>query len=109
MRNNTTVPSKMKLIYFSNEFPQDDLQTIFRELHNHSKDRKHSTLARFLEEATIAIREELRQLPTALRKLVPPFNTILNFADFSELRSGPLCGAIDGILLCVIEVGTLIG
>jgi monodictyphenone polyketide synthase len=109
MRNHTTLSSKMKLIYFSNEFPQDDLQTTFRELLNHSKDRRHPALARFLEEATIAIREEVRQLPTALRKLVPPFDTILNFADFADLRSGQLSGAIDGILLCVIEVGTLIG
>ncbi|KAF7162464.1 hypothetical protein CNMCM5623_007755 [Aspergillus felis] len=100
---------KMKLIYFTNEFPQDDLQTVFRKLHNHSKDRRHPTLARFLEEATLAIREEVRRLPTTLRALIPPFESILNFAEFTDLRKGQLCGSIDGILLCVLELGTLIG
>ncbi|KAI1504073.1 putative polyketide synthase [Biscogniauxia marginata] len=100
---------KMKLVYFSNEFPYDDLQTLFRELHQHSKSRQHPILARFLDEATLAIRDEVRQLPTALKALVPPFESILNFADFADLRKGPLCGSIDGILLCTVELGTLIG
>lgn len=100
---------KMKLIYFSNEFPQDDLQSLFRELHTHSKDRRHPVLARFLEEATLVIRDELKQLPTTLRNLVPPFETILTLADFADLRKGQLCGSIDGILLCTLELGTLIG
>ncbi|KAL5045376.1 hypothetical protein BDW71DRAFT_215228 [Aspergillus fruticulosus] len=99
----------MKLIYFSNEFPQDDLQTTFRELRIHNKDRRHPVLARFLQESTLAVREEVRQLPTALRKMVPPFETILDIAEFSNLRHGPLSGAIEGVLLCVIELGTLIG
>ncbi|KAE9364958.1 putative polyketide synthase [Stipitochalara longipes BDJ] len=100
---------KMKLIYFSNEFPHDDLQNLLHKLLNHSKDRRHPILAQFLEEATFAIREEVRQLPNALRGLIPPFETILNFADFAELRQGQLCGSIDGILLCTVELGTLIG
>lgn len=99
----------MKLLYFSNEFPQDDLQNVFHELHTHSKDRRHPILARFLEEATLAIREELQQLPTDLRNLVPTFETILTFADFADLRKGQLCGSIDGILLCILELGTFIG
>nr|A0A411PQP9.1 RecName: Full=Atrochrysone carboxylic acid synthase Agnpks1; Short=ACAS; AltName: Full=Agnestins biosynthesis cluster protein pks1; AltName: Full=Non-reducing polyketide synthase Agnpks1 [Paecilomyces divaricatus]QBG38888.1 nr-PKS [Paecilomyces divaricatus] len=100
--------SKMKLIYFSNEFPPDDLHTLFRELHNHSKDRRHPILARFLEEATLAVREEVRRLPAHLRALIPPFESIWNFADFADLRKGQLCGSIDGILLCSVELGTLI-
>lgn len=99
----------MKLVYFSNEFPHDDLQDLFRRLHNHSKDRRHTILARFINEATLAIRDEVRRLPTALKALIPPFDTILNFADHSELRKGPLCGSIDGILLCVVELATFIG
>ena len=102
-------PTKLKLIYFSNEFPHDDLQSLFHELHKHSRDRRHPVLARFLEEATLVIREEIRQLPTALRALIPPFETILNFSDFADLRKGQLCGAIDGILLCTVELATLIG
>jgi len=102
-------PTKLKLIYFSNEFPHDDLQSLLHALHKHSRDRRHPVLARFLEEATLVVREEIRQLPTALRALIPPFETILNFSDFADLRKGQLCGAIDGILLCTVELATIIG
>lgn len=108
-RSDTEGTTKMKLVYFSNELPRDDLQNLFRELHQHSKNRGHPILARFLDEATLAIREEIRQLPTALKALIPPFETILNFSDFADLRKGQLCGSIDGILLCTVELGTLIG
>lgn len=99
----------MKLAYFSNEFPHDDLQELSRRLHVHSKDKRHAILARFIDEATLAIREEVRRLPTALKGLIPPFETVLNFADHSELRKGPLSGSIDGVLLCVVELGIFIG
>ncbi|KUJ13605.1 ketoacyl-synt-domain-containing protein [Mollisia scopiformis] len=101
---------KMKLAYFSNEFPTDDLQELVRRLHVRSKDRKHTILATFIDQATVAVREEIRLLPAALRALIPPFQTILNFADHSALRKGPpLCGAIDGVILCVVELATFIG
>jgi hypothetical protein len=99
----------MKLLYFSNEFPHDDLQTVFDELHTHSKNRRHHILARFLDEATIALRDEIKQLPTALKALIPPFETISNLINYPDLRKGQLCGSIDGILLCTVQIGTLIG
>jgi hypothetical protein len=98
----------LKVIYFSNEFPKDDLQEVFRHLHNHSKDRRHPILARFIEESTAAIKDEVQQLPASLRALIPPFETVLNFAEHPNLRKGPLCGSVDGLLLCVLELGTLI-
>jgi hypothetical protein len=100
---------KMKLIYFSNEFPHDDLQGLFRQIHNHSKDRRYPVLARFIDEATWAIRDEVQRLPASLRTLIPPFETILNFADYHELRKGPLSGSVEGLLLCVLELAILIG
>ena len=100
---------KMKLVYFSNEFPNDDLQDILRRLHNHSKDRRHAVLAEFLSEATAAIRDEVRQLPKQLRDQIPYFDSILNFGDHPELRKGPLSGSVDGILLCVVELASFIG
>lgn len=99
----------MKIVHFSNEFPYDDQQTLFREILRHSKDRSHPILAQFLEEATRAIREEVRLLPSALKTLIPPFETILDFVDFSDLRKSHLSGSIDGIILCVIQMGTFIG
>ncbi|KAL4935846.1 hypothetical protein BDV06DRAFT_233897 [Aspergillus oleicola] len=101
--------SKMKLLYFSNEFPKDDLQGLFRRLYNHSKDRRYPILARFIDEATLAVRDEVRQLPSTVKALVPAFETVLNLADYPELRKGPLGGSMDGVLLCVLEVATLIG
>lgn len=98
-----------RVVYFSNEFPRDDLAGLFRQLHLHSKDRTHPILARFLEEATLALRDEVRQLPSPLKSLIPAYETILDFADFADLRKGPLCGSIDGILLCTLELATLIG
>ena len=100
---------KMKVLYFSNEFPHDDLQDLLRRLHNHSKDKKHAILARFIDDATLAIRQEVRRLPTALKALIPPFETILNLADHPALRKGLLSGSIDGVLLCVVELATFIG
>jgi hypothetical protein len=102
-------PAKFNLGYFSNEFPHDDLKDLLRHLHNHSKDRRHSTLARFIHETTLAIREEVRVLPATLRVLVPPFETIFNLADHDGLRSGPLGGAVDGVLLIAVQLGALIG
>jgi len=100
---------KMKFAFFSNEFPHDDLHELLRRLHRHSKDRRHTILARFLDEATLAIRDEVRRLPSELKSLIPPFETVLTLADHTELRKGPLCGSIDGVLLCVIELATFIG
>ena len=66
---------KMELVYFSNDFPKDDLPDVFRRLHNHGKDKHFPILAQFIHEATWAIKDEVRQLPTELKQLIPPFNT----------------------------------
>jgi monodictyphenone polyketide synthase len=100
---------KLTLAYFSNEFPNDDLHDLTRKLHTHSKDKRRHVLARFIEEATLAIRDEIRQLPADLKALLPPFQSILNLVDHPELRSGPLSGSIDGVLLVVIELAIFIG
>lgn len=101
---------KMKLTYFSNEFPHDDLQDLFRRLHLHSKDKRYPLLALFIAQATSVVREEVLKLPAALRALVPPIDdTLFLFVEHPELRKGPLGGSIDGILLCAIELGALIG
>ncbi|QSZ29342.1 hypothetical protein DSL72_003856 [Monilinia vaccinii-corymbosi] len=102
-------PCRLKVCYFSNEFPQDDLRDLVRRLRVHSKDLRHSFLARFINEATLAIREEVQLLPSSLRRLVRPFETVFSFVDQTTLRNGPLGGAIDGVLLCAVQIATLIG
>ena len=99
----------MRLAYFSNEFPRDDLKGLFRHLLVHSKDTRYSTLARFINQATLAIHEEVRLLPVTLKTLVPPFETIFSLADHSALRNGPLGGAVEGMLLCVVQLAAIIG
>ncbi|KAK5633962.1 hypothetical protein RRF57_009676 [Xylaria bambusicola] len=100
----------MRLVYFSNEFPHDNLLSLLRLLLQHSKDRRHPILARFVNEATHGIRDEVRQLPHALRSQIPPFESILDFAGFDNLRQGgSLCESINGVLLCVVEIGAYIG
>lgn len=101
--------TEMKVIYFSNEFPNEDLQELLRRLNRHSKDRTHPVLARFVEEATAAVREEIRLLPATSRALIPTFESIADFADHPELRKGPLGGSIDGVLLGLVELGAFIG
>ncbi|KAK8858989.1 polyketide synthase [Apiospora arundinis] len=102
-------PSKMILGYFGNEFPHDDLRDTFRRLYGQSKDRRHPALATFIHEATLAVRTEVRSLPDAQRALFPPFETLFSLADFHDLRSGPLAGAVDGLLLCAVQIATFIG
>ncbi|EED18910.1 polyketide synthase, putative [Talaromyces stipitatus ATCC 10500] len=100
---------KMELVYFSNEFPSEDLQNLFRQLHSHSKDKNHPVLACFLNEATWAVKDEVRRLPTELKQLISPFETILSWAEDTELREGLICGAVDGVLLTVVQLATYIG
>ena len=100
---------KLRLVYFSNEFPQDDLQHLFRRLYVHSKDKRHTLLAQFIDEATLAIRDEVSRLPATWKALFPPFQTIFDLADDAELRKGALCGSIDGLLLCAVQLATFIG
>ena len=100
---------KMKLGYFSNEFPHDDLQGLFRRLYGHSKDRGHPLLARFIQESTLAVRDEVRLLPAPLAALFPSFETVFNLADHAELRSGRLGGSVDGLLICVVQLAAFIG
>ncbi|KAH8646188.1 putative polyketide synthase [Xylariales sp. PMI_506] len=102
-------PGKMKLVVFSNELAEDDLKDIVRRLHVHSKDTQHALLAKFLQDATSAIQEEVRQMSANLRALVPTFQTLFSLVEHTELRNGPLCGAVEGAIHCAIQIAALIG
>lgn len=100
---------KLNLVYFSNEFPSDDLSSLFTRLRESSKRHDHPVLGRFLDAATQALRQETGRLHTELSHLVPAFESVTSLAGELELRKGPLCGSIDGILLCVLQLATYIG
>ena len=95
-----------KLVFFSNEFPNDDLQDLFRRLQRHSKDKRFRFLATFLEECTTVVKEEALKLPQYLQDHLPSFPSVLTLEDY---RQGSLGGAIESALLCVLEIGMLIG
>ena len=99
----------MDVTYFSNEFPREDLAETFRRLRKHSKDAKHTVLAHFLVESTRAVKEEVQQLRPELKQLIPLFDTILDWAEHAKLREGLLCGAVDGVLLIVVQIAAYIG
>lgn len=101
--------NKLNLVYFSNEFPSEDLSYLLGRLHIHSKHHSHPILGRFLDEASRALREEVGKLRAELSILVPEFETVTALARESELRKGPLCTSIDGVLLCVLQLGMYIG
>ncbi|KAK2594652.1 hypothetical protein QQS21_007628 [Conoideocrella luteorostrata] len=104
-----TEPGRMKLYYFGNEFPHDELEGLVRHLRNYSKDRQHRILDTFIHEATLALRDEVRLLPSTLRSLVPPFENIFTLVHHAELRGGRLGAAVDGMLLCAVQLATFIG
>ncbi|PHH81486.1 hypothetical protein CDD82_676 [Ophiocordyceps australis] len=106
--NSSDDASGMKLVYFGNEFPSHDWHDVLRRLHNLSKDRRHHELALFISEATRAIKDEVEQLPTELRQLIPPFRTIVSWADDEELRESYLGSVIDGVLLVLVQLATYI-
>lgn len=99
-----------KVVYFSNEFPHDDVPQLFRALYKRSKLRKFPVLAAFLADCTHQLQEEITRLPQPLRQHLPHFSSVLTIAEcFKDLKHGPVGGALDSALLCIAELGMLIG
>ena len=99
----------LRLLFFSNEFPNDDLRDLFRRLHNNSKCQRFRFLATFLDACSDAVHDEVAALPLNLKKLVPYFKSVLSLADDPNFRQGPVGGALESALLCVLEIGMFIG
>lgn len=106
MKENTHSTS---LVFFGNEFPNDDLKGLFRCLLRLSRDRRFRQLAAFLEESTLVLKKEVAALPQQLRDLVPHFHTVLPLAELGDFRQGPLGAAMESALLTVLELGMFIG
>lgn len=100
---------KMDLVYFSNDFPKDDLQNLFRHLRNQAKTRQHTILAHFLTTATASVKHEIQALSVELKQYFRPFESLLDWADDTELRKSSLCGAVDGVLLVILQLAAYIG
>ncbi|KAL8637986.1 MAG: hypothetical protein Q9228_004818 [Teloschistes exilis] len=98
-----------KVIFFNNEFPSDDLRDLFRRLQRHSKDKRFRYLNTFLEECTAVVKDEARRLPQHVQNLIPYFATVLTLVEHGDFRQGPLGAAMESVILCVLELGMLIG
>lgn len=96
-------------IFFSNEFPNDDLKDLFRRLHRHSKDRRFTLLATFLENCARVLREETSRLPQHMRELIPPFEDLFTLVDGGQFRLGPLGASMESAFLCALQVAMIIG
>jgi monodictyphenone polyketide synthase len=101
--------ASMDLIYLPNEFPKGDLQDSFRHLRRASKDKRHVLLAQFLDEATSAMQQEVSHLSDELRGHFSNPRDVLAWSEDNHLREGPLCGAVEGALLIIVQLSILIG
>lgn len=99
----------MKVLYFNNELPNDDLHLLLKRLYLRSKNHGHPILARFFEQATSAVRAEVRQLSSEQKKLFPSFESITDLAGDIELRKSILRSSVDGVLHCFFQIATYIG
>jgi hypothetical protein len=99
----------MKLFFFSNKFPTDDLPDLLRRLRLHSQSPEHVVLRRVLEETTRVVREEIRRLPPELRSLIPPFQSILDLAENYNWHKGSLSGAFECVFLCLVPLCLFVG
>ncbi len=97
------------VIFFGNEWSKGDLQDVFRTLQKHSKDANHPLLARFIVAATRALRLEVADLPSEIQLQIPPFDSVIQWPAMTPFREGPLCGAVEGVLLVVAQIGAYIG
>ncbi|KAG6016303.1 hypothetical protein E4U43_003912, partial [Claviceps pusilla] len=80
----------LRVVLFGNEFPNDDLHGHFRRLDTLGKDRRHPLLARFMDEATYALKQEVSGLSTDLRRTIPSFQTLVQWSEDAALREGLL-------------------
>ncbi|KAG8412074.1 Type I Iterative PKS [Metarhizium acridum] len=101
--------SQPRLVYFGNEFPNDDLNDLFRKLLQHSKDRRFRLLSAFLDEATLVLQEEIARLPHNVRSQVPHFDNIVTLSENGYLRELGLGAAMESALLIVLQLALFIG
>ena len=54
----TATQREASVVYFGNEFPNDDLKDVFRRFLQRSRDRRFRVLAAFFEEATLVLKND---------------------------------------------------
>lgn len=107
------IMNSAKILYFSGEIPQcgpdGDQRALFRKLKLLSKERDHTTLASLLECVTLGLKDEIRRLSRPQRDLIPSFESVLDLTDHVvKLRKTRLGGAIERVLVLVVQLGSFV-
>ncbi|KAL4925855.1 ketoacyl-synt-domain-containing protein [Aspergillus undulatus] len=97
------------LLYFGNEFPNDDVNELFRRLQQHSKDRRFRHLDSHLQESVLVLQDEIAKLPHHVRSRVPHFDNIVTLSEQGYLRELGLGAAMESAFLLILQVGLFIG
>jgi hypothetical protein len=97
------------LLYFGNEFPNDDLNDLFRRLLQHSKDRWFRLLNAHLEESTLVLQDEISKLPHYVKGQVPHFDKIVTLSEHGCMRDLGHGAAMESALLIVLQLALFIG
>lgn len=99
-----------RLVFFGNDFPSGNLPDFFRRLHRWSKDKKFQVLALFMEKCVAALNHEINQLAQQAPPQFTSVQNILGLVDGWEAsRLTPIGGAVETALLCILQLGMLIG
>lgn len=99
---------KSTFVFFTNDFPTDDTGELFRSLQRHSKDLRWKQLATFLQLCNREIKNEVALLPKSWQDHMPPVDDVLALVNDVSFRKGPLGGAMEGVYLCIFQIGALI-
>jgi hypothetical protein len=99
-----------RFLLFSHTFPHDRLSDLFGSLQRWSRESRLPLLATFLKEGTFGLKEEILALPRHMQDAFPPPQSIMDWVEnLEDLQKSPAGGALEGALLCVLELGMLIG
>lgn len=99
-----------RLAFFGNDFPSGNIPDLFRRLHRWSKDKKFHVLALFMEESVATLIHEMNHLSQRIPSELTSAQNILGFVDgWGGTRFTPVGGAIETALLCILQLGILIG
>ena len=98
----------MDILHFEGNLDHDSLKKVSDRLYSYSKDKTQAILVRLLSETTAALKNEISQLGSAEQRSFPYFANILHLVHEEGLRRGPLSGAVEGALCCVLELGLFV-
>lgn len=99
-----------RLVFFGNDFPSGNIPDLFRRLHRWSKDKKFYVLALFMEECVATVNHEIGQLSQIVPSELNTFQNILGLVEgWEATRLTPVGGAVETALLCILQLGMLIG